>query len=57
MIPMVADGLIQLKTTYESTNPRRFVTGILFGYALMVLIFLSSAAMIRFGYQFGRSTA
>lgn len=34
MIPMVIDGFIQLKTNYESTNTKRLLTGILFGYGL-----------------------
>ena len=50
MIPMVADGFIQLKTRYESTNPRRFVTGFFFGWGLMALFLISSAAAFRFGY-------
>ena len=53
MVPMVADGLIQLKTRYESTNPRRFATGLLFGYGLMALFIISSIATVRLGYQFG----
>ncbi len=35
MAPMVADGLLQLLTPYESGNYRRLVTGILFGIALI----------------------
>ena len=54
MVPMIADGLIQLKTAYESTNPRRFVTGTLFGYGLMTLAIVSFVAMYRLGYRFGQ---
>ena len=50
MIPMVIDGFVQLKTRYESTNPRRFVTGFFFGWGLMALLLLSTAAAFRFGY-------
>ena len=50
MIPMVIDGFLQLKTRYESTNPRRFVTGFFFGWGLMALLLLSTAAAFRFGY-------
>lgn len=35
MLPMLLDGFVQLLTTYESTNFRRFVTGFLFGFALI----------------------
>lgn len=37
---MVADGLIQLKTKYRSTNPRRLLTGLGAGYAFFNLLFL-----------------
>ena len=37
---MTADGLIQLKTRYRSTNPRRFITGFGAGYAFFDLLFL-----------------
>lgn len=51
MIPMVLDGLIQLKTAYESTNFRRFVTGFLFGYGLLALFAISTVAAFNFGYN------
>ncbi len=51
MIPMVFDGFLQLLTRYESTNSRRLITGILFGYALMALILLSSIAVFWYGYN------
>lgn len=35
MVPMALDGGIQYKTGYRSTNPRRFVTGFLFGFAFV----------------------
>lgn len=50
MAPMVLDGFIQLKTSYESTNPRRFATGLLFGYALAALFAITNVAAFRFGY-------
>ena len=55
LIPMVLDGVIQLKTSYTSTNRRRFLTGILFGYGLVALLFISSLATIRLGYRLGQS--
>lgn len=33
MLPMTADGFLQLFTSYESKNGRRFATGVLFGLA------------------------
>ena len=53
LVPMVADGVIQARTSYESTNPRRFVTGLLFGYGLMVLFLLSLYAAFSFGASLG----
>lgn len=51
MIPLVADGFIQLKTAYESTNLRRVITGFLFGYALYALFLITSIAAFRSGYR------
>ena len=55
MVPMLFDGFLQLLTHRESTNPRRFVTGLPFGYALVALLFLSSLATIRLGIRIGES--
>lgn len=38
MIPMVLDGGIQYKTSYRSTNSRRFITGFLFGFSFVSLL-------------------
>lgn len=35
MLPLLIDGYVQLKTSYESTNPRRLITGLLFGYCVI----------------------
>ena len=53
MAPMVADGLIQLLTRYESTNLRRLLTGMLFGYGLVALVVLISRELYLFGFQIG----
>ena len=53
LLPMLADGLIQRTTAYESTNVRRFFTGLLGGYAMLGLILLSLYAVFRFGYGLG----
>lgn len=53
MVPMVLDGTIQSCTAYESTNARRFVTGLLFGYALVNLFLLTILATYRLGVQVG----
>ena len=52
LIPMVADGVVQRFTSYESTNPRRAVTGFLFGWGLFTLYALSAVAVFRLGYHF-----
>ena len=53
LLPMVLDGAVQLLTVYESTNPRRFVTGLLFGYAGAILFALSCKAVFNFGRILG----
>lgn len=50
MIPMLIDGFLQLKTTYESTNIRRVITGFIFGYSLCNLFIISSIAAYEFGF-------
>lgn len=47
MLPMAADGLIQLLTDYRSTNPRRFLTGALFGFCLVS----AAAQAVRYWMQ------
>ena len=54
MVPMIADGFIQLKTSYESTNPRRFVTGLLCGYGGLTLFIISLIATYKLGYWFAQ---
>ena len=54
MVPMVADGTVQLLTRYESTNFRRLVTGFLFGYALCALFLLMCIAGFYRGYNWGK---
>lgn len=51
MLPMIVDGFVQLLTSYESTNPRRVVTGFLFGYALVALFCFISVKVAHLGYQ------
>ena len=53
MIPMILDGFIQLLTSYESINARRFITGFLFGYGIFMLFVISTIA----AFNFGRSLA
>ncbi len=53
LLPLIADGVIQLRTSYESNNLRRLWTGILFGYGLANLLLLSSAGVFRWGYAAG----
>ena len=56
MVPMVTDGFVQLKTAYESTNPRRFVTGLLFGWALVAFLVVTLGATYQYGYRLGQQS-
>lgn len=49
IIPMVIDGVIQMKTSYESNNRRRFITGFLFGYGLFMVFVITSIMAFEFG--------
>ena len=53
MVPMILDGLIQAFTEYESTNWRRLVTGILFGFGITMLVLLGGIAAFKFGLKLG----
>lgn len=53
LVPLIADGLLQLRTAYESNNLRRLWTGILFGYGLTDLFLLSVEWTLRWGYRVG----
>lgn len=55
LVPLVVDGLVQLCTAYESRNYRRLWTGVLFGYGLTALFFLSTAWVFHQGRLLGFS--
>ncbi|MGL4849048.1 MAG: DUF2085 domain-containing protein [Clostridium sp.] len=52
MIPMIIDGIIQLKTKYESNNFKRVITGILFGIGLSNLFIKSIVYIYMLGYHY-----
>lgn len=54
LIPMIMDGTIQLKTKYESTNRKRFITGFLFGYGLISIFIVTSLLAYNSGYKYGK---
>lgn len=56
MIPMLLDGFLQLATKYESTNSKRLLTGILFGYALCNLLIMSIIYTWTLGYNWRINT-
>lgn len=41
LIPLVIDGLVQYKTSYQSNNVKRVITGILFGYSFFQFILIA----------------
>lgn len=53
LVPMIADGAIQRLAKRESNNRRRFITGILWGYAAMTLLLLSLVLTYRLGHSLG----
>ena len=50
-LPMLFDGTIQLFTAYESNNGKRFITGILFGYALFMILAATTVMVFQYGVQ------
>ena len=50
---MVLDGGMQAVGFYESTNSRRFVTGLLFGCGLLNLCCLTTVYAFQWGIQIG----
>lgn len=54
MIPMVIDGFIQLKTSYESNNIKRLITGSLFGYGFCNLFVKSLIFTYLCGQNFSK---
>jgi len=51
MVPMLADGFIQLTTSYESNNIKRLITGLLFGYGLFMIFASTSLIVFKYGIQ------
>lgn len=52
-IPMILDGFVQKFTKYESNNIKRLLTGILFGYAFVTFIILTTGYAFKYGYDMG----
>ncbi len=53
MVPMAADGLIQGLTEYESTNWRRLITGILFGFGITMILIMFLISVFKIGVLVG----
>lgn len=53
MVPMIADGLIQGLTEYESTNWRRLITGILFGFGINMIVIMFLISVFKMGVLVG----
>ena len=51
MAPMVLDGVVQMRTAYESCNRRRLWTGLLFGYGLTAFVWISCRWSFGLGYR------
>ena len=50
-LPMIIDGVLQLKTSYESNNILRFFTGILFCYGIIAFIVVCDIWAYNLGEQ------
>ena len=53
LVPMIIDGLVQLLTSYESNNRRRFITGFLFGFGIMMLVAIHTIFLYKIGFEIG----
>ena len=53
MLPMIADGMIQSFTKYESTNRRRLITGLLFGFGITMILLMAGIAAFNYGLIVG----
>lgn len=53
MLPMIADGLIQGLTKYESNNWRRLITGMMFGFGITMIMLKVFIAAFNYGMIVG----
>ena len=53
MVPMITDGLVQNLGHRESTNPRRLITGILFGYGFVTVLLKGLIICFQYGWSIG----
>lgn len=53
LLPLIADGVLQMATAYESNNRRRLWTGILFGYGLVLFVVITTIAVFHWGHNLG----
>ena len=53
MAPMIIDGIVQGLTKYESTNWRRLVTGMLFGFGITMIFLMLTILLFKFGIAIG----
>ena len=56
MLPLLLDGCAQKLTSYQSGNLRRLVTGVLFGYALVGLVSITTIFAAQAGFEFGKKS-
>ena len=53
-VPLIADGFLQLLTSYESTNFKRVLTGVPFGFGLGILLCSMFAARAEAFFSAGQ---
>lgn len=47
LVPLAVDGIVQYKTAYVSTNLRRVITGLLFGYSFLSIVLTMIVSVVK----------
>ena len=53
LLPMIIDGGIQQRSSYESNNLKRVITGTLFGFGITYLMISSLIGTYHWGFEYG----
>ncbi len=50
-VPLIIDGTVQMYTKYESTNTKRMITGLLFGYGITMFFVITWIMAFEYGRE------